>query len=86
MKNRTDHLTIVELLKRPIDFAELRELKINKRDLCYCRNIIEKGNVIYDVKLKIIYIKRNHRSILTLNPELRCFRDISRKYGIPKPV
>lgn len=80
--DRTGHPSVVELLKRPVNSTELRQLS-NKEFKTSCnKNIIKAGNIVYDREKEIILIKRSNLSIHALDAELKCLRNICNKYGI----
>ncbi|KAK9730845.1 Integrase zinc binding domain [Popillia japonica] len=83
---RIGHPGIVELLKQPSNSVELRQLHTNNLITGKRRNkdVIKTGNILYDMKSQILFVKLSKRSVHALDAELSCLRNICIKYGIPQ--
>lgn len=67
-----------------MDSIELKQLNGNTFNIKYNQHVIKTGNVIYDIKSQLIYIKAGHSSDNALEADLRCLQNICIKYGIPQ--
>jgi hypothetical protein len=87
-RNGIDHPGLVELIKRPSQSFELRQVSKTESDTIIKNNAYDYkiGNLICDVNGQVIYVKRDPRSTSALGATLRDLKHICMKYNIPEIV
>lgn len=91
---RTDHPGVVELIKQPENFFELRpiyktefdKILASKTKMSNTCSIYKSHNLIVDNESDVIYMKWDIRSASALSETLRVLKDIVMKYKIPELV